>query len=443
MICRRAALLCVALLLPATARAKMQLQGQVTASAGWTDNILSSPTPIADFLFELKPSLIFTAGVPRFVSRLAYIFTADLFATHSSANSYNHRVDWSAFATTSKSTDILLHLAFSEGRLNTLTLGTGSALTTVTPLSNTTQEFAGLQANEAFTWDITSTWRFFQTIALNSYWPLNPRITPDTYDLDQHLISERAWRHDAVALDLKVDFALFTQLNGNVPDVTGRAVPGIVSPEQDVLVDALTIRWKHDYGHFWNTQIDIGVVESNLAHNTKSIIWQPAAFAAVRYLHPYGTAELTYTHLIAPNAIVASVFITDSAILRAALPLGHYEKTHLSFAASGGYQYAQGLDEVSGNTISHTHIALADATLSWMPRIEFSIYARYQFMDQIGNASGDDLLPLPSFHKHTVMLGLTGTWPGEPAAVVPTRQALRVDRGDAITIPEPHSEPKY
>jgi len=443
MICRRAALLCVALLVPASARAKDKLQLQLTVSAGWTDNILSTPNPIADFYFQLRPALVLTAGIPRFVTRLAYIFTADIYATHLDAFSYNNRLEWNSLVTTSKTTSMLLGLALTEGRLNTIATGLGSALTPITPTANNSQIFASLQAAEQFAWDISQQWRLYQTLALITYWPINPRNTPDTYDLDQHIITERSWRHDALALDFKFDFAIYTQLYQYAPDMQGQAMPGVVQPEQDVQVNGATLRWKHDFGHFWNTQLDFGVVESNLARGSHVIIWQPAAMAALRYLHPNGTAELSYTHMVAPNTIVAQTFISDQALLRLALPLGRPEKTHLALSASGGYQYAQGLDYAKGNDLSTTHIAIADATLSWMPRLEFSIYARYQFMDQFGNASGADPAPLPSFHKHTVLIGATGTWPGEPAAVVPTREALRVDRGDAINIPEPHSEPKY
>lgn len=444
MICRRAALLCVALLLPASARASDVLQLQLSAAAGWSDNILSSATPIADFYVQLRPAFILTSALPRFVSRLEYVFTGDIYVTHLDAFSYNNRLQWNSFVTTSKTTDLLLSVSFTQGRLNTIATGVGSALTPITPTVNNSQIFASVQATEQFHWDMSPHWRLTQTVALLGYWPINPRNSPDTYDLDQHLITERVWRRDGLALDIKIDFAVFTQLYGYVPDMTGQPMPGVVQPERDVQVNGATLRWKHDFGHFWSTQLDLGFLESNLARGGGKTLWQPAALAAVRYLHPSGTAELVYSHAAAPNALVASVFVTDQALLRLALPLGAYDKTHLAFSASGGYQYARGLDSNTGGTVSYTHIALADATLSWAPRTEFSIYARYQFMDQIGNASGADFAPLPSFHKNLVMIGAVGTWPGEAAAVVPTREALRVDRGDAVTIPEPHSQPpKY
>src|SRR5205807_1515729 len=62
---------------------------------------------------------------------------------------------------------------------------------------------------------------------------------------------------------------------------------------------------------------------------------------------------------------------------------------------------------------------------------------RYSYFDQIGHPQ--DFAPQPSISRMTGMLGVAGQWPGEPAAVVPTRQALRVDRTDEPGVPEPHS----
>ena len=40
------------------------------------------------------PGAVLAQEAPRFMQRLAYTFTADLFARHSEANSYSNALDW-------------------------------------------------------------------------------------------------------------------------------------------------------------------------------------------------------------------------------------------------------------------------------------------------------------------------------------------------------------
>src|SRR5262249_49595370 len=95
------------------ARAGTALQAIVQVSGGYTDNVLSQPDkpppgeigPQPDSFFNLSPRLLFTYGQPGDIQRLGYTFSADLFATHSEANAYSHRGDWSAFFQTSRTTE--------------------------------------------------------------------------------------------------------------------------------------------------------------------------------------------------------------------------------------------------------------------------------------------------------------------------------------------------
>jgi hypothetical protein len=434
---------------PATARAKWALQGVAVANAGWTDNVLSVPSnpppgtagPQADFFFDLRPSLVFTAGSPRFITRLAYTFDANLYATHSEADSYSNRLDWTGFILPSRTTELLIALSAREGRLNTFNLAEGSAATPiqVTPIGGTT--YVGGSAQELFSWDITPQWRFVQSLGFNAYLPLDPRLSPNTFEVDTHYITERAFRHDAFGVDLRLDYSIFTEVRGPVlgPDGTTTA-DGVVTPAQSQLILAPVAKWRHDYGHFWNSELDAGVIVVFPLSQTGSPIVQPAGLAAIRYLHPYGQADLSYAHTVQPNALAAQTFALDQLTLRGSVPFG--QKSHVALSAAAGYQHGRVIDFGTGGTLSNVDLIVVDATLTWAPRAEFNIFARYQYFNQIGHEG--DFTPEPSFARNTVMIGVTGTYPGAPAAVVPTREALRVDRSDAVTIPEPHSEPaKY
>ena len=114
-------------------------------------------------------------------------------------------------------------------------------------------------------------------------------------------------------------------------------------------------------------------------------------------------------------------------------------KSRVGLSTSAAYQYARQIDFATGGTLSHTNVILADATLGWIPRAEVELFARYQFFDQIGTPG--DFTVQPSFLRHVFMIGIIGTYPGEAAAVVPTRSAQRVDRSDMTGIPAAHSDP--
>jgi hypothetical protein len=428
------AVLALALSTAATSHAKASIQAQLLFSGAYNSNILNvpadaTPGPQGDFQFELRPSLILTTGVPRAVQRLAYLFDLFVFAKNGDADSYTHRVEWGGVFLPSKTTQMLLFAAFNEGRLNTFTLTQSSATqpVLVTPPGGVT--FIGGQTTETFAWDVTALWRLTQSLAFSGYWPLDPRTSPDTYTLDSHVIPERVFQYDAIGLDLRNNYVLYSQLVA--PD-------GTVTAQQQTLLNSLTARWRHDFGHFWNSELTAGLIEGNVLGADGPSVWMPTGLAAIRYLHPYAQVDLSYAHTVQPNPLVAQTFELDQVALRGGLPLGL--KTHLWLSAAVAYQYAKELDFLNGTTVGRAQVVAVDGTLIWAPRTEIQLFARYQYADQIGYAQ--DPLPLPSYTRQVGLIGMIVTYPGDPAAVVPNRQALRVDRTDVVGIPEPHSRPQ-
>jgi hypothetical protein len=132
-------------------------------------------------------------------------------------------------------------------------------------------------------------------------------------------------------------------------------------------------------------------------------------------------AELLYRHLIQPNAFVGSSFVVDEVTLRGMFPFP--ERTHLAFATAASYQHARALDG-NGQLTSALDLVVVDGTLAWAPLRELSLFARYQFFDQL---SAPALSAAPSFTRHEVMLGLSGIYPGQAALALPSRARRRVD----------------
>jgi hypothetical protein len=445
-------LLVVAAAITSSARAQLKSSAQVVTavSGGYTDNVLSVPPrdpnvpgsvgPQSDAFFQLRPGLIFTLAAPRTVQRLNCDFVADLYATHPNANSYSLRLEWLGYHQTSKVTELFVGASLTLGRTNTFNLGTDSANTplSLTPAGGVT--FLTAAVNESFAWDVTPQLRFLQTFRWSTYAPLDPKLTPLTFEVDMHLILERVFRRDALAVDLRNDHAHFHEVR-DPTDPTR-----LISPTRDVLINSLVARWRHDYGHWWNTEIDAGVVEASLIASPTAVLVHPVALAAVRYLGDRGLAELSYQHNVLPNLIVGGTLLVDQVLLRGAVPFDR--KRQVTLSSSVAYQYGRNIDFQSVNfpstravfiadVTSATHAILVDVTITYMPRREIALFARYQLYDQIGQTNLAS--NLPSYVRNVIMIGVAGSYPGDPTAIVPSRPPLRVDRTDALTIPDTHT----
>jgi hypothetical protein len=434
---------------PASAR-KVSLQAQLTLSGGYSTNVLSlSPGTVSgpqdDFFGDVRPALILTGGEPRAVQSLRYEFVGNLFARRTEANSYNHRAEYLGYFSPSKVTEIFLTASLAQGRINTFNLTLASPTTPVQIAPAGGNTFVAATVSEALNWDVSPRWRFSQSLGYNSFYPLDPRTSPDAYQLLQRIAFERYFtRATALAFIAGNDILVFTDVRGPVvetptnPDGTpGDPVvnpDGVVVPGQKAMINQLSARLRQDAGRWWNFEAQLGVVESSRIEGPSAQVWQPFAFAAARFLHDFAQVDLSYQHGVGPNLITAQVFVTDGANLRISVPFG--PKIPMAAGASAGYQYARQIDYLSGADVSRVHLVLADATLAYAPRPEVSIFARYQYWNQTGDPT--DLLPVPTFDRHIILIGVTAIYPATAAFVVPRRQGQRVDRADADQAPELH-----
>jgi hypothetical protein len=443
---RGVAIAALALLINGSALAKSSLQGQLTLSGGWTDNILSTPytsnggipltvRPESGWFGEVRPSLIFTTGDPRAVQRLAYTFDALLYAEHTEADSWSHRLEWQGFFLPSRTSEMILTAVANQGRLNGLLLSQVAMPGVAAPLTipSTSTDFYSVFLGEAANTDVTAHWRVTQTLSFNTYQPYEgSAVTAPTYDLNLGLGADYSFRRDAFGFNVVADYIHF--------DSTGPTSP---SREQSTL--PVTLRWRHDFGHWWALDLSVGETTAVVhSFDTTSNTWvtnhdtQPTGALALRCTYRYAGCEFNYSHTVQINVLAGGgVFSVDNFGLRGGVPFG--EASHVALSLGFNYAHARQIALDTGGVVSNLDTITADATLFWTPRAEVSIFARYQLVDQYGHA--EDFLPLPSVMRNTVTVGITGLYPGEAAVVVPTQSALRVDRADFEGIPEPHSQP--
>jgi hypothetical protein len=429
-------------LLPAPAHAKYAFQGMLTLTGGWTSNATGAATApgqpeAADFFGVISPSIVFTSGVARAVNRVSYNFSAQLYVSHPELASYANRVDWAGFFTPSPNTQLLLGVTGTQSQLNTV-----NALTTTdssqTPIQVTTvgtEQYFGVSASEMLLWGFARVARLYQSAGFAAFIP-QARGLGDTYHASGALGLERAFRRDGFAGELRLDYTYFAAQRGPTLNPDGSVNPdGEVVPARQHLTSNLLFRWRRDFGNFWNTELAAGVVMVMRANDGGGQIWQPMGLAAVRYLHPRGSVDLSYSHAVAPNALVQQTYASDTVTLRGSVPLG--VKSRVFVSAGGGYSHGVVINSESGQTGSAVDLFLADATLNWAPLSGLSLFTRYQYSSQLPDAGQSP--PIPSISRHLVMVGVSGIYPTQAAAVVPSRLALRVDGSDNPGIPDPHS----
>ena len=428
----------------AHAKASWQVLG--SAGAGWTDNVLNAPNEPqpgqrgreSDFFFQLSPGGALTTASPRFIQRLGYTFTADLFVSHSEGNSYANALDWAAFADTSRDTQLLLVAQSQEGRLSTFNLQLPSAAGQAAVLpTNTAVNFFSQFVSETFTWDLTPKWRTWETGAFRAFIPIDRGQMADAYDASGELGAERVFTVDSLGLVGRSEYINYKAARN--------AMNVAVVPDQEQLINELLARWRRDWTVFWSTEANLGLVEAEPLHVAGSTrLWQPTGMAAVRYYRDLASAELRYSHQVLANALAGGSFLYDEVALQGSLPLP--ARSHLFIGATATYQHARALSPTGGLTDTYAHVALFDFTINWQPLPELGVFARYSLFDQLAHNQppptdpmAPQVTPLPDLLRNTVLVGINVAYPAVAVVRVPTRSGTRVDRSDQPGIPEYHA----
>ena len=419
------------------------LQGTATANVGWTDNILNAPdesTPggaprLSDFFFQLMPRVTLTTESPRFIERLAYNFTANLFVTHFDASSYASSLDWTGNLLTSPTTKLILTLTSLQGKYSSFSFGQSSAGASIDVLPPKSDVYYFNQtAGESLEATPRASWRVAEQLKLVAFIPLERGTLPDSYDLTGELGFDRLFRADALGLLARAELIDFVQPRNPMTDVP-------IGFDQRQVLTSLVARWRRDWSPLWSTEAALGAVAAVGASadpmaSTRAA-WEPSALAAVRWTRDIGAAELRYTHDVVPNALVGNSFSRDGVTLQAGFPV---VRARMFFGATAGYQHARILALVAGVAEASADIVLGDATIGWQPIPELGLSVRYSYMRQLGTPPFMGTpATLPDITRNLVMLGLNVTYPATVKARVSTRPATRVDHADQPDFPETHA----
>ena len=425
------------------AQAKVSVQGTGLATAGWSDNILNAPndpvtngpTRESDFLFQLSPGVVLTSAAPRLLQSVTYNFAATLYARHSEANSYTNTLGWVGNVFSSPTTSLILKAESQQGKVSTFNLNQSSSGATVAVLpQNSNIRFFSQSVSESLEATPRAKWRVSQKLGFRLFAPIDRGTLPDSYNLAGDLGLDRIFTLDALGLLLHVELVDFV-----VPrDPTTNVAVGF---DQRQVITSLVGRWRRDWSRSWSSEAALGVlalVGATSDPTTPTLTaWEPSALAALRYATELGGGELRYAHDVAPNTLSGSTYSTDQVALQAGMPI---VRAKLFFGATVAYQHARRVSLIAGMPGDSANLALVDLTVGWKPIPELGVFARYSYLDQIGNPPVNNVPSLlPNLTHNLVLVGVNVIYPAVAAARVSSQPASRVDRSDQAAVPELHA----
>jgi hypothetical protein len=185
------------------------------------------------------------------------------------------------------------------------------------------------------------------------------------------------------------------------------------------------LSWIHDYGSYFFTQLDAGVLFSVRANDGGGRIVQPLGLAAIRYVREEIEAELAYAHTGTPNLQLGTNTLNDSLTLRASVPIA---TAYLRLSASGGVVRGRQISP-EGDIGDPLDQWQADAAVSWAPLStagNLDVSLRYQLIDVLGDrepSNPDAFAATPAFIRSTVLLTLSVAYPDVNAATAPASES--------------------
>ncbi len=437
--------LCVAgvllLLGPASARATPTVQGSVALSGGWSDNVGDLPIglaaategPAGEFFGEVSPSITINSGSARLLQSLSY--TLDLLGYLHTSWAYSNRLDWNLMYTASPRTQIVVGAYGFEGGVNTLTLGADPTNNQVGALPTGLATILNFGASEGVRYEASPVWLLTEALMLFGNIPVdNSLIMPAGVAVDPAFQAARVWKSDSVGGELRTTWVWF----GAQTDANG----SVVTPAEQQLISRLQASWKHDFGHFFSTELGGGAIEVMRVDTGGGRFWDWAGLAGAHYVREQGQLDLVYTHGVEPSLLVGQTFDADQVYLRGAIPLAR--KVPLTLALSTGFMHARQIDTEVASTVGTVDDLLVDLLLSYAPNPEVALQLRYQLLYQLGSPADPTVagsVDEPNYLRNTVMFTIVGHYPPGAPQAVPSHFAQRVDGADVPSIPAPHAPP--
>ncbi|MCA9676700.1 MAG: hypothetical protein H6708_32165 [Kofleriaceae bacterium] len=403
---------------------------------GWTDNIFSAPSDTTvgaparegDAYAQLRPGLLFTWERPRMIQQLEAAIEGTGYASHTEAWTLSYHGAWRAFFLVSPRSEASTTATASAGTLNTFTTTTTADNGQVAVLPSATNDFTSVDVAEHFSYQVTRPLRVTQSLTGRLFDTSDDTLMTSTAgrEVGGSLGLDRAWRYDAVGLNVATSYVSLSRVNMGVADETST----------DQMNAQLTLSWRRDLSRRWTSVVDGGVTSIVPLDAADEVVVQPTVGVQLGYFPNWGNAGLQLRRSVAPNLYIAQNTITDQAGVNAWLPLPWLADDpnlpKLSAQGTAGFARTRLIDAVTGTAVSSFDVATADAAVNYLMNPSAVFTLRYQFIVQNGDETA--LTQVFDYTRHSIILSFHGRWPSRLAAEMPVRATLRVDRSNVTSV---------
>ncbi len=405
--------------------ASPKLQGVGETAVGYTDNIQSAPevplpngTPKSGGAFVLlSPGVVLAEASARYVQRLSYRYTYNLFFSNTKASTSSNQLEYRAFFDVSPRVGLVLAANVVQSNQYSAIILSAPAAGAVNALPPGSGSFLSATADELLSYDAGPGWRLYEGVSVAEQTPIFDTVAPRTFAPGARVGVERSFERDAVGVEGRADYS----------DVTGSLRPdGTLLGEQRQLIGTGLGSWRHDFGRSFTSRAEAGALRVERL-NTGRGFWQPAGAAVFAYVTELADADAAYAHTVATNLLLGQTLLVDEIRIRGAIPLT--KKGEVLVASTAGIQRGRILDE-DARLAAHVDAILVDVGVGWQTTESLLLGVRYQHVHQI---SDTQVPPLPlSFVRNSILIGATFRFPPESEMPRAYRAPRRVDRADEI-----------
>jgi hypothetical protein len=414
----------VALFLVAERGSAQTLTEQIRVQAGYVAEARPAPQGRGDDLFiSAVPGLnLFWAG-----SNARYNATYTLTgALHSAtgASEIANRAQIGMNYELGRATILLLSGSIAQTTVSNLLISDPSSSSNVVLYPGLASRFVSATVVEAISHQLTPNVLLTQGADINAFTSLAPTPPLDSAIFAVGGALERLWRSDALGVDTRTTYSIL------------RSFPP--TPDQQFISITAGPRWRHDWSTLVSSQISGGATLLLNPEPGSPPAWLPAGLASVQYGFAEGsTISLNGGTGVVPTPLTGQLTQRHYGNISLGTPISERHRVYLG--SSIGYQWSKLIDRTPGAVNQTFDTFMADTNLTWLVTDLMQVFARYQFIAQLGdvNAVGFN----PSFVRDTFLVGLQlssrpqfvtgGVVSPFPGGGVMTQPPRRVDGGDA------------
>lgn len=397
------------LLAVAPARADMVYELAPTAGGGASDNVSATGQHYADTFTLVGGNARIHYNGLRVTHVLSYGLAYSKYMQQRYPDTLAHSLSW--LSTITPSPLWTLHL----GANGTLSRSSGIDVAnagTFIPESVVagSAHYLTTNATEVLELRPSARWKYSEALSASYVRYLDytvndmPAALPRTVVLSLALRGEREVGRDAFSGE--VDAAnSFTSYEAN------DAMP---RPAGQFLIVRTLAGWRHELSPVWSTSLQAGPAISYQVRPEGTAVLSPAVIGSLNYTSMPWFASLTVTQTPAANAYLGAAVVTDSAIVRLAVPLTRNER--LVASVFGGYIYAR-IAGADGTLTRAYDQFMGGASLGYkIPNVPLSALATYSVLSQRGGDAPGYALSSRAFQYVFVTLRSDLVWgKGTPA----------------------------